>query len=436
MRNGRILRVLGISLLAVGLAACGGSGEGEAPATGSEPSASQAASGDEAPAAEGSEAPSSSSGVEAGKKEAPPAVPITTTFNSWLSDAYEKGVGEPWETPGIPIGTSPDRSNVLLANYDYDGSTEFGTPVLHKVADGAVVKALEGLKCDVDGTKHALDGIVYCRTVQRFEDADFEIVAVDLSTGETESVLEGTGKMVSVLGLGVDGDTHFIDIRMKNSTAVVAVDTEASKILWTADGIHADPQRCFVFPEHLVCAVWGSEGDPGGPEQIVVLSKSDGTETARISAPVEMLGAMTDKGLVAADQLTGEAKLFRLDGTEEDIESPFSMFDSGVNFTALRSYYMHVGMAVPYDALMAKQLPGEIDRQGNAVVDSRELESLIASESGTVVLRQGGQDAKLVAKDSEEPMATFDPIEASVVDGIIVESKIAGEQRMIHPPAQ
>lgn len=414
-----VVNAVAVSLVIAGLAGCGGGDKGD-PQDSTAPSSSTAAT----PQTEQGENP------EAAAEPVDSAEPldIASSFNTWLSDGYANGLGTAWEAPGASLGTSSDRTKVLFAPYEEGAEDPFGIPTIHNVADGKVLKSLDDVKCSIFGSGHSLDGTVYCWVPGDSEET-FDVVAVDLDTMEPEVVLNGKGTVKRVDMLAAKGDVHYLGLVTDTATTVLAFNAKEPSLEWAMDGLMGEPNHCFVIAETLVCKVPASE-------EYFVVSLADGSLEGHFTVLPGLAGVMTDQGVVATDLTAGTGKLIRFDGTEEDIEAPFGAADLTASMSFGRTFFAHFGTVVDFESLMAKELPGEVDREGSIVVERPQPLPVTASETGKVLFGYGMAGQALTSIETKETLAKIDAMDVQFFDGLIVEGANGLDGAVkIHPPA-
>lgn len=414
-----VVNAVALSLAIAGLAGCGGGDEGD-PQGSAAPSSSTAAT----PQAEQSENPQAA----AEPVDSAEPLDIASSFNTWLADGYANGVGTAWEAPGAPLGTSSDRTKVLFAPYEEGAGDPFGIPTIHNVADGKVLKSLDDVKCSMFGSGHSLDGTVYCWRPGDSEET-FDVVAVDLDTMEPEVVLNGKGTVQRVDTLAAKGDVHYIGLATETANTIVAFNSKEPSLEWAMDGLMGEPKHCFVIAESLVCKIPASE-------EYFKVSLADGSLESQVTVPLALMGVMTDQGFAATDLTTNTGKLNRFDGTEEDIEAPFGAADLTASMSFERTFFAHFGTVVDFESLMAKELPGEVDREGSIVVEKPQPLPVTASETGKVLFGYGMAGQALTSVETKETLATIDAMNIQFFDGLIVEGANGLDGAVkIHPPA-
>lgn len=256
--------VLGAAALALAatLSACGGS-----PTTPSESPST--------PAAPSSE-PTQSEGPDASSEPAEPADPqrevvegdvaFSSTFDSWLADAYASGFGESWALPDKRevVAASADRTQLVASETFFISLADVvhGGTTVHDTATGEVVADLPEVNCH-SALGH-VDGTVLCVGFTPGMGSDWTastLVDVDPATGETTELLSLDEQVWGITDLGVrDGVriAHLITPEDETTTRIVGIVDGA---LTFDVEINVSPSRseCVLLEAHVGCTNMADE---------------------------------------------------------------------------------------------------------------------------------------------------------------------------------
>ena len=340
-------------------------------------------------------------------------LPITYQFNTWLADDYANGLGTQWEASGTPIGTSPDRSLILMAGGKgerADGSSVAPTTI-YEVATGAVVHEYDDLNCE--GSTESINGTIFCTGAAEGE-ADFmgnwewvehPIVALDMATGAVTEIIVVDDYLYTFKALGVrDGIVYALAQAQRSGFLLTAVNMATHSLEWVipAEENYLVPD-CALAGEHLGCSTLG---------RIQVFSTTDGSVELDIESPDVESVTWTSEAVVWSPWLAEESTISYYDGrTETTTDYPRQIY--------------HDSVVVPLTELLDARYFDEVDIDGRVVMAGKgawAYDETVILETGAVPdvpdfgIPTSSEHGKVFAWD----ISGFDPMPLYDINGNVI----------------
>lgn len=388
--------------------------------------------------AEGSNGKSGSS-KGAAKGDAPRTLPIDYQFNSWLSDGYAAGVGKEWKAAGRAVGTSADRSQIVLAEprtTDVDQSGQMvnkATTTVYDVASGKQVHQFTDLDCYE--SLPTIDGKLTCTQLLPPGGKAREAVGqLDVASGKFTAFYNAEFSIQAVQAIGVRDNRLYAHTRSDLGDFFIVFDlAKPNEIVWQTKDIPTGMTRsCILVGEHIGCE---------GLDEVQVFSAKDGSKELDLKDPELKHIVWTNEAVIWGDAFAEEFTVSRYDGTEEKTKAfPYS---SG-----------HKDVVMPMQEVLDERGIDEFDAEGKAVVkseggfgstkrtfwatgaklDVETHETVVSSSDGKVLLSSPiSEEKRLITDDGKQAGKASKDTE--LVDGILVDEDAANHQSVVYPPA-
>ena len=372
-------------------------------------------------------------------------IPFTAQFDSWLSDAYASGIGTDWKADGQAVGTSSDRSKVVITKrreqqLGSDGQwTYVAHSTIYDVLTGKPVHEFTDIDCYE--SLPAIDGKLTCiRLLPPGGAHQQEVGQLDIASGKFTAFYAADFVISAVRVIGISDGRIYAHTQSELGYYFIVFDAnstpETNTIIWQSDKIPTSlTQPCVLLGEHIGCEAG---------ERLTVFSAKDGSPGIVVDDPKAVSFVWTEDAVIWGDFFDEERTVSYYDGkTDVTKEFPYSA-------------NRHDDVVLPRDEVLDKRGFDELDSDGNQVVrrdyyppdnpmrfvaTGAELkvdthDSVVSSTTGKVVVTGllSLQEKRLVTPDGTQVGTA--PERSQLVDGILVEFDATTRTTVVHPPAK
>ncbi len=254
-------------------------------------------------------------------------VPFTAQFNSWLSDAYASGMGSDWKVDGQPVGTSSDRSKIVISKRreqqrSSDGQWTFvAHSTIYDVLTGKPVHEFTDMDCYE--SLPAIDGKLTCIRLLPPGSAHKEAVGqLDIASGKFTAFYAADFAISAVRVIGIRDNRIYAHTQSELGYYFIVFDAnstpETNTVIWQSDKIPDTVSPCVLLGDYIGCQ---------DKQHLSVFSAKDGSPGIVVDDPRAVHVVWTDEAVIWGGHYDEEFTVSYYDGkTDVTKDFPYKNF--------------------------------------------------------------------------------------------------------------